>query len=457
MIPVLNVRWKLYQKNNVNILKYYGDYINYKKMTKEYEISSPVIPEILSKFDGITDIDTLKKDVSLSDSSDIQELEELIKNKVIVDVSELQTDYRECTQCANNNKLILDLGFDENGVCDYCNHYKKNAQIEYKNSLKGLSVQDADVLKDSNNEYDAMILYTGGKDSSLLLWHLTKNLGMRVVAATWNMPFMSDSARKSIENAKKRLPEVKFIEVTLPDDQVIAMMKASMYEKGLPCICHFMAKLIFYPIAIEMKIPYIVDGVEEIQTTMFGTNSNVEVSERDITFAEVMKILRSEPFLKRVTKPTKDQPYYSIDGVKIDILKNQDIIKKAFFDTSIKVPIIKHLANCTERYTWHEAIDIIKNNLGWQPPDENESFLHTSCKIEYLMDYTQMRQYLKLETSEPPESIIQLNAGIYYNYLSRDAAKKDLSRRDYFKAHECIKYVKDYLSLSEDALKVIYS
>lgn len=73
------------------------------------------------------------------------------------------------------------------------------------------------------------------------------------------------------------------------------------------------------------------------------------------------------------------------------------------------------------------------------------------------MDYTQMNQYSKLETYEPPESIIQLSAAVYYNYISHDDGKKEISRRDYFHVPDCIVYVQDYLSLSNDDIKNIYS
>jgi hypothetical protein len=50
------------------------------------------------------------------------------------------------------------------------------------------------------------MFYTGGKYSSYLLYHLTKVQDLRVAALTWEIPFLSDDAHRSIQRAKAALP-----------------------------------------------------------------------------------------------------------------------------------------------------------------------------------------------------------------------------------------------------------
>ena len=44
-----------------------------------------------------------------------------------------------------------------------------------------------------------------------MLYYLAKVKGLRVLALTWEIPYMSECARKSIENAKKAFDSVEFI------------------------------------------------------------------------------------------------------------------------------------------------------------------------------------------------------------------------------------------------------
>ena len=53
----------------------------------------------------------------------------------------------------------------------------------------------------------AMVLYTGGKDSSYMLWLLARKLGLRVLAAFWNMPYCSDAAYDNIRRARQRMDQ----------------------------------------------------------------------------------------------------------------------------------------------------------------------------------------------------------------------------------------------------------
>lgn len=54
------------------------------------------------------------------------------------------------------------------------------------------------------------VLY-GGKDSTYLLYYLSKVLHLRGLALTWIIPFASESALKSIENTRKKLESVEFV------------------------------------------------------------------------------------------------------------------------------------------------------------------------------------------------------------------------------------------------------
>lgn len=65
--------------------------------------------------------------------------------------------------------------------------------------------------KSKKSRFDIAVFYTGGKDSTYLLYYLSKVLKLRVLALTWEIPYMSPCAKESIENAKQKLDFVEFI------------------------------------------------------------------------------------------------------------------------------------------------------------------------------------------------------------------------------------------------------
>lgn len=73
-------------------------------------------------------------------------------------------------------------------------------------------------------------------------------------------------------------------------------------------------------------------------------NTNT-VNERDRTLAEIISVLRFEPFLKKIKKPDRDNPYYSYNGKNISFLNNIQYITSTLFENNRSIPIIKHFAN----------------------------------------------------------------------------------------------------------------
>ena len=72
--------------------------------------------------------------------------------------------------------------FDENGVCDHCNNYKKNIEKDWENAINN---QRFELLKDiakkikedgKGQEYDCLIGISGGPDSSFMLHFVVNEL-----------------------------------------------------------------------------------------------------------------------------------------------------------------------------------------------------------------------------------------------------------------------------------------
>lgn len=271
MKPIIQSRWKLIELKDGIYLKYFGDYLNTKYTEKCIKLVNKKIVNLIREFDGNKNLEDIVEYYKYEKeySQILNQLQSLIKIKAIVDITELRKpvideEKRICTKCVNNNHIIEDLEFDENGVCDYCRFYESQVDYSY---IDMNSKQNVKLLVSGNkSKYDVMVLFTGDKESSFLLWYLAKKLELRVLASTWIMPFMQNSARENIYSAMKMLPNVEFVQQAVPWDELQELMKLTLLSKGSPCLCHFMNKLLFYPIAIREQIPFVYDGIGQTQT-----------------------------------------------------------------------------------------------------------------------------------------------------------------------------------------------
>ena len=112
---------------------------------------------------------------------------------------------RFCTTCVANDFKIPGLEFHQDGKCPICQ------SSDITKNLKSILPIMKTFPKSKKSRFDIAVFYTGGKDSTYLLYYLSKVLKLRVLALTWEIPYMSPCAKESIENAKQKLDFVEFI------------------------------------------------------------------------------------------------------------------------------------------------------------------------------------------------------------------------------------------------------
>lgn len=106
----------------------------------------------------------------------------------------LVSDFPEIKRCS---KCILPatfpgIIFDGNGVCNFCNHYKKKSLLGEEELEKILKK-----YRSESDKPDCLVAFSGGRDSSYGL-HLIKNkLGMNPIAFTYDWGMITDLARRN--------------------------------------------------------------------------------------------------------------------------------------------------------------------------------------------------------------------------------------------------------------------
>lgn len=105
---------------------------------------------------------------------------------------------RHCARCglASNYPGV---SYDASGVCNYCRSYeafKDKAQAYFK-SMREFEPIAAQMKATRSGDYDCVVLLSGGKDSTYMLYQLTA-MGLRPLAFTLDNGYISDEAKANI-------------------------------------------------------------------------------------------------------------------------------------------------------------------------------------------------------------------------------------------------------------------
>ena len=192
-----------------------------------------------------------------------------------------------CTRCILP-ETFPGIKFDDAGVCNYCHRDEKalsaapKKKEEYRRRLDNLI---ADV-RGKAPTYDAIMAYSGGKDSTYTLKLLKENYGIRIIALTFDNHFISPVSQTNIDTVTDNLG-VDSIRIQPPWFVMKAMFRCTAETDIFPpptllrassiCTsCIGMVKSLVLKTALEMSIPLVAfgwsPGQAPIQSAIMKTN-----------------------------------------------------------------------------------------------------------------------------------------------------------------------------------------
>ncbi len=457
-IPALQYRWKLKKDAGPPVLLYFG-LRNYPLTSQRMKPVSEPMANTLQRFDGRTTLAEILESVDHGSNGLLDELNALVEEHIVVRREDRRrpassTSYQTCVKCVNNDHVIPGLEFDENGVCALCQCHENVPDKEVEFFVGGNTITDDELLelkKRNRSAFDVLVLYTGGKDSSYLLWHLSKKLGLNVLACTWDMPFTNKTAWENMKAAQKKLPGVEWIVRTVNRDRMKPALRELVKRFGGPCICPFMAYALFYPVACSEKIPVIMDGIESSQTNLFKALAPpVAVGQEPPSDDE-----RTLRFLNNIARPKTGKILTEMDAI-IETLRTclapTFAPLKAILDRpeKMELPRIKRLQSELVYQSWKEVADLLKREIDWRAPPDQFGLLHTSCDIEMVKDYITFKQFQNMNSMILPQSIIEISSAIYYGHVSREDGVRELSERGYHAIPGAFRHLFNRLDLTRE-------
>ena len=180
-------------------------------------------------------------------------------------VNGIQTDMKNqvCTRCVQDT-TVPGISFDDQGVCNFCHLHDSMCEM-FPNGDKGAAIlqKHFDKIKreGKSKKYDCVVGVSGGRDSTVLLWKVVKEWGLRPLAVHFNDGFDNPVAGENMLTAVNKLG-VDLITVTSDwreaKDLKITFLKASVPDLNLGTDIGIASSL--YQMAYRENVKYILIG-----------------------------------------------------------------------------------------------------------------------------------------------------------------------------------------------------
>lgn len=314
------------------------------------------------------------------------------------------------------------IHFDVGGICNYCHawdrRWKTFDYVSAERELMGIF----DTAKRKKRQYDCLIPYSGGRDSSYVVYMCKTIYKLNPLVVTFNNLFMSDYALKNIFTTVEKLGVDHIFATYKPD--IVKQFYSKMVKKGgeFCSICTTGINYVTITYQRLFNIPLVISGT----STRVDEQSPFEVTSTHPVY--VRKVLTEEG--------------YSLKEINSYLIKRQnetsafEKIKMKIFDTDyVKINLPDYL-----QWNNQEIQRVLEQELDWLTPDKQQD--HIDCK------YAPIKYYLK--NKQIPHYIFKQEK---FSQLIRDG---QMTRDDAIKAlDEAIKHENDKPAELDDFVKYL--
>lgn len=292
----------------------------------------------------------------------------------------IENKLRICKRCILP-ETFPGIKFTQEGICNHCEREKNlkvdsiKKKFEYRQKLDDL-LQD---IKGQAPAYDAIMAYSGGKDSSYTMKLIKERYDLRILAYTFDNHFLSPLAKENIARITKSL-NIDHINFRPSWSLTSSMFRTAAKEEIFPksallrassicTACITLVKSLVLKTALEMQIPLVAfgwsPGQAPIQSSIMKTNPGLIRQNQKLlkdTFIEKIDPLAQSYFIP--------DSYYKIYEDSFPC----NIHPLAFFDYN------------------EEKISQELRDMGWQHPTDTDTN-STNCLINALANQRHVDQY----------------------------------------------------------------
>jgi len=257
----------------------------------------------------------------------------------------MKENLKRCNRCLIPETQET-ITFDNDNICNVCRqHEVKKEKIDWTAKKK----EFLELIEQYRGkyDYDCIVPFSGGKDSTYTLYTLVKDFGLKPLVVCFDHGFLRPTVRKDTERTIKKLG-VDYLQFR-PNWQVVRkLMLESLKRKGDFCWhCHTGIFAFPMQVAINFKVPLIIWGEPSAEyTSYYGYGDDEEVDEKrfnrftnlGITAEDMIGFLDGtvterdlKPFTYPKLKDLKELKVRSIclgSYIPWDVKKQSELIKK---------------------------------------------------------------------------------------------------------------------------------
>lgn len=378
--------------------------------------------------------------------------EQIVTNEQLKRTPKSLDEATFCRTCAANDYIIPGLEFDGQGLCPLCQTKEETTRLKSITPVKNTFPHC------KKSRFDVAVFYTGGKDSTYLLYYLAKELKLRVLALTWEIPFISDSARQSMTNAKKRLPTVEFVTRKISDDDLKKIYRKLYSLADNTCACPSLAYVLFYPDLVDARVPYFVVGNESAQITGLYYNHIAPKFAYGFWQNKFLNGLINLGRIVTLRPPLRSGQFHTLATMK-QLAYGDSALKKMSGYTNalvsnvvtaihqvphIVAPLKKAIRSsswsgniprfvqvdfdeiCGGKYDWRQVKDTIVAECGCVAPDNAVKGLHTSCNIEKCKEHSQFKRFYEMKSDMIPFSALEIALASRDGNITKEQAIEEM-------------------------------
>ena len=262
------------------------------------------------------------------------------------------------------------IDFDEKGVCNFCLSYKPRKYRGHKRLKE-------DVLKYAGEKYDCVVCFSGGRDSSYLLWYLAKELGMRVVAYSADNGFIPDQTKINMKRIAQILgvrlvvEENKYLKKCLDHHLKTWIQKPTAASIGMFCVgCRLGIDIGAQKFAVRERIPVVAFG----GTPFEGMEYKINIFKKKGSLIKGMidQALRNPKWIFN--------PYCVVTQVREFLIHYRRVLRNKN---------IRYVSPFCRYVRWEEKIvdAVNKDILDWEKNPELESTWRGDCDVFILKSF----------------------------------------------------------------------
>jgi hypothetical protein len=289
---------------------------------------------------------------------------------------------KRCTKCVLPENYP-GISFNDEGTCNYCIDWKEKKYLGTK-VLKQKINEHLNKYKERNKKYDCIVALSGGRDSSYLLYHCVKKLGLKVHAYSADNGFIPEQTITNMKN----MTEILNVPLTMEKHDYLKKcfthhIKAWMHKPSSPMIgmlctgCKYYIGVGLVNFAKNNKIPVIVTGGTDFEaggykSRIMQINPNKK-SKTSFVLGYLSNIIRNPIWILNPNCLIIQIKEYYFHQNRAIWKRNKDIkLIEGFWYM---------------RWIENEVISTIENELNWRKNPNYDSTWRGDCDVAIIKLY----------------------------------------------------------------------